>query len=91
MFMTATGSPDWLSRSAGSVLWPKRYRHPGSSRSFMPHDSESQAKENNELNAIRLQQLHPEFKKEWGTSVKDTDVGMSLTELESFPGHSLHA
>lgn len=58
----------------------------------MPHDNESQAKENSELNAIRLQQLHPEFKREWGTSVKDTDVaGMSLTELESFPGHSLHS
>lgn len=57
----------------------------------MPHDNESQAKENNELNAIRLQQLHPEFKKEWGPSFKDTDVGMLLTELESFPGHSLHS
>lgn len=58
----------------------------------MSHDNESQAKENNELNAIRLQQLHPEFKKEWGSSFKDTDVvGVSLTELESFPGHSLHS
>lgn len=59
----------------------------------MPHDNKSQAKENkSELNAIGLQQLHPEFKREWGTSVKDTDVaGMSLTELESFIGHSLHS
>lgn len=58
----------------------------------MPHDNESQAKENNELNAIRLQQLHPEFKRERGITVKDTDgAGMSLTELESFPGHSLHS
>lgn len=56
----------------------------------MPRSNENQAKENKELNAIRLQQLHPEFKRERSPSVKDTDAGTPLKELESFPGYDLY-